>query len=274
MLPSLTEELTKQFYEWEQLGRGHLSFKDVVFLEPPFRPFFFHFAKEIENKDDGRTFSLRKAFLSLLSPMRTQSIKEEEPQSIIQPFIVEDEIELSSFEINLVEGVIISAEEMQRLLFMLSLFKSNITFEIIGSDKNIRLQFVVDAKLKDEIKQTIKSFISHIHIIDTTDSIFSIVPEDREVYAIDLALKHEFMRPLKCLKDFKFDPFQAIVSSISTLQENEDAFIQIVFTGVVNPWSESILRSVDDNTGHDFFMDDTNMLSLAKEKETSQLCAV
>src|SRR5439155_15581196 len=41
---SQAELLTRQFYDWEQRGRGWQVWDYPVELEPPFRPFFFHYA--------------------------------------------------------------------------------------------------------------------------------------------------------------------------------------------------------------------------------------
>jgi hypothetical protein len=55
------------------------------------------------------------------------------------------------------------------------------------------------------------------------------------------------------------------------LQEDEQAAVQILFKGAVNPWAESIMRSVSDGNGDSFFADAPEMPKLAQEKISSPL---
>src|SRR5208283_1729994 len=48
------ERLTAQFYEWERRGRGWQIWDYPVELEPPFRPFYFHYAEPGPAVDDAR----------------------------------------------------------------------------------------------------------------------------------------------------------------------------------------------------------------------------
>jgi hypothetical protein len=50
---TLEERLTAQFYAWERRGRGWQLWEYPVELEPPFRPFLFHFAVPVLAADDG-----------------------------------------------------------------------------------------------------------------------------------------------------------------------------------------------------------------------------
>ena len=51
---TLEEELTAQFYAWERRGRGWQVWEYPVELEPPFRPFLFHYAMPSPAIDDSR----------------------------------------------------------------------------------------------------------------------------------------------------------------------------------------------------------------------------
>src|SRR5579859_4886815 len=51
----LTEDLTRNFYDWERRGRGYLQWPRPVRLEPPYRPFLGHFVMPVSApRDDGR----------------------------------------------------------------------------------------------------------------------------------------------------------------------------------------------------------------------------
>src|ERR1019366_2441253 len=57
MAISLSEQLTAQFYEWEQCGRGWYVFDSPVELEPIFEPFWGH-QVETQYVDDGKRHTL------------------------------------------------------------------------------------------------------------------------------------------------------------------------------------------------------------------------
>ena len=56
---SLSEQLTAQFYRWEQQGRGWHCFEQAVDLEPDFYPFFFHHVPQARQIiDDSKRHTL------------------------------------------------------------------------------------------------------------------------------------------------------------------------------------------------------------------------
>ena len=61
-MATVHEQLAKQFYRWEQRGRGWQVFDEPVYPEPPFVPFDGHYQPEAPVVDDGR----RPTFLSSL----------------------------------------------------------------------------------------------------------------------------------------------------------------------------------------------------------------
>jgi len=70
---STAAQLTQQFYEWEQRGRGWHKADYACDLEPPFAPFFGHFLPESPIIDDGKRQSF---FQSLLfGPEQTAAIQ-------------------------------------------------------------------------------------------------------------------------------------------------------------------------------------------------------
>ena len=56
---AVSEQLTAQFYQWEQRGRGWHYFEEPVDPEPHFHPFFFHFVQpQVDHIDDGRRHTI------------------------------------------------------------------------------------------------------------------------------------------------------------------------------------------------------------------------
>src|SRR5690242_8023039 len=59
--------LTRQFYEWEQRGRGWSLWDSPVDLEPPFRPFFHKVPQLSSQTDDGRRHTWLSALWAFLA---------------------------------------------------------------------------------------------------------------------------------------------------------------------------------------------------------------
>ena len=142
MIP-LSDQLTAQFYEWEQRGRGWLSFEQAVDLEPHFHPFFFHYApKQTQQVDDSKRHTLfswiGEAIKGRPAPEPEQLPFPEDPG--IQGLIFECNEPLRVFSIYLPKGHKIDPEATQQLLLMLSYCKYPISFEIVGSSISISLQ--------------------------------------------------------------------------------------------------------------------------------------
>src|SRR5438477_5629113 len=66
-MPSVHEQLTEQFRQWEIRGRGWQVFEEPVYPEPPFRPFLGHHLSEEPAVDDGRRPTLLSSFVRKLS---------------------------------------------------------------------------------------------------------------------------------------------------------------------------------------------------------------
>ncbi|MCP4368559.1 MAG: type IV secretion system DNA-binding domain-containing protein, partial [Deltaproteobacteria bacterium] len=81
------------------------------------------------------------------------------------------------------------------------------------------------------------------------------------------------MRPLRTLRKSDTDPLIGIIGALDDLDEDEIGVFQILFKGVHNPWSESIMRSVVDGEGNSFFVNSPEMVGLAKEKVSKPLFA-
>src|SRR5277367_2220730 len=85
---SSVEALTRQFYEWENRGRGWQVWGRPVALEPPFRPFFGHFISgpPVAGADDGRRSTAFSSVFSRLKaratppPLPVMDTSEPEPQ--------------------------------------------------------------------------------------------------------------------------------------------------------------------------------------------------
>jgi len=272
-----SEELTAHFYAWEKRCRGWDKYPFAVDLEPAFKPFFFHGASNSTSiVDDGLRPTLINRLLSAFrdSPISIPNTTAEEPDDeSLDPYPFESDAPLVALSISLPKDRNVHPDEMEHLLFMLSQSLCPICFEIIGTHSSIRIQFVCREPDADYVYNQIKAYFpnSGIHEAPADD----IVPANKPYYCnVDFGLREECMRPIATSKNFDLDPLIGIFGILENLKKDEHLVIQILFKGLVNPWAESIIRSVTDNDGGSFFVDAPEMVKLAQEKTLAPLYAV
>jgi len=277
MTSATSEWLTTQFYDWEKRGRGWFLFDTPIELEPPFHPFFFHGLVQAPIIDDGRRPTIVSNIVDFIRRRSTQIKATEAFPEIapVEPFISETNEALKVFSISLPKEHHVGLEETEQLLLMLSYLKKPVSFEIVGSEHSIALQFTCRENESSHLVSQIKAYFPESIILEKGDALSeSLKNLDLFGSAIDFGLREEFMRPLTMTKNFDLDPFTGLFGILENLAENEHAVIQVLFTGAVNPWAESTLRSVMDNEEDDFFVDAPDMVPLAKEKISAPLFAV
>src|SRR5438132_4454914 len=140
------EELSRQFHDWEIRGRGWGVYEVPVRPEPPFRPFEGHFLKEEPIVDDGRRptilSSLFQKFATALSKepnVEPEPSEDEEPEP--EPFEHSDLVELRT---TLPAKLNITRKACAEFLKNLSFCQCPIAFELIGTRKEVSLQFACD----------------------------------------------------------------------------------------------------------------------------------
>ncbi len=277
MAETLSERLTSQFYDWERLGRGWYVFDTPVELEPVFIPFFGHFAPPSPVIDDGK----RHTVLSYLSQsvrnaLTPKAHTPEEPQIEYEPlaYRFESEKPLNSFSISLPDEEKLRPNEIVQFLVMLSYTQAHISFEIFATAQTIRLQFVCRESDSLHIESQVKAYFPKCIIHDQSGTLTHIIQENLYTYVSDYGLKDEFTRPIAMSERFDVDPLTGLFGILEHLREDERAVIQVLFKGTVNPWAESMMRSVTSSKGDSFFMDAPEMPKLAQEKTSSPLFGV
>jgi hypothetical protein len=277
MAASLSEQLTAQFYEWEQYGRGWYVFDSPVELEPIFEPFWGH-QVETPYVDDGKRHSilsyLSESIKGALSP-RKETLPEISYESAPpQAYRYISVHALRGFSISMPQGEKLKAPEIEKFLVMLSYCQVQVSFEIIATHTSIRLQFVCAEPDALHIQSQLKAYFPTCILQDQTATLHQIINEESFFAIVDLGLQQEFTRPFAFDLKFEPDPLTGLYGVLEHLQEGEQAAVQILFKGAVNPWAESMLRAVSDNRGDSFFMDAPEMPKLAQEKISSPLFGV
>jgi hypothetical protein len=275
---SKAEHLTKQFYEWELRGRGWKVYDYPVELEPPFEPFRYHFAPKEPVADDtlrptipGKLWRFARDLLRSGVELENED-EEAEPEPEPEEF-TDSEEGITVIQIALPKGQKPRVDEMEHLLLMLSYTSYQISFEIVARHNEICLQFVCRSPDALHVYSQLKAYFPAAIMYDVTQSAGEILWDERGT-AVEFGLEEEFTRPITTVKGFDLDPYIAIFGILEHIEEDMQVVMQILFKGVSNPWAESIIRAVSDNSGGHFFEDALDMLPLAKEKIASPLFAV
>lgn len=279
---SMSEYLTAQFYAWEKRGRGWTQFEVPVHLEPEFVPFFGHFPPMTKaSTDTGRRprfFPALQESLGLFKKPTSNAITEEsllELEEEIYPvtaYPYENPESISELQIVFDKETRVVFENIEQLLLMLSKAEGILGFEVFGTGKKISIQFVCTDKGSD-IKPFINAYAPEVVINETTSNLADSINTSYPIATFDLGLEDEFLRPLKVWNKFDPDPLSGCIAILDSLKEGEFGMIQVLFQGAINPWAESMYRSVSDGSGGSFFEDAPEMLPLTKEKISNPLFA-
>lgn len=277
MYTPLSDALTKQFYDWEKRGRGWHIFENPIDLEPDFYPFFGHFIESKEIIDDSKRSTWFSKFGDFFNGGTEPQVKHTEETIDDFPvtgFYSQNDTPIHTFQVSLPKGAQVDATESLQLLLMLTYTKCPISFEVIGTDKNITIQFACREPDAEHLYTQLKAYFPEALVQEFTDLIEEIIDDETYFFLGDFGLRDEFMRPLASYDTFNIDPFIGLFATFEKLKKGECGIIQVLFKGVGNPWAESIIRSVSDNEGKSFFEDAPDMLPLAKEKVASPLYGV
>jgi len=267
---SRIENLTRQFYEWEHRCRGWVLYDYPVDLEPPFEPFFFHEVQQTPAIDDGlRPSIITKALNLFKNEEVAEDVTEVEP---LYPYPYANEEALITYSVSLPKDKKVEVAETEQMLLMLSQSRHPISFEIVANGTSIRLQFVCRESDQGLLYSIIKAYFPDSGIKENTEG--PLISEGKDGHIIDFGLEQEFMRPIATCKNFNIDPLTGIFGILEHMKADEEAVIQILFKAAVNPWSESVLRSVTAYDGKSFFMDAPEMIKLAEEKICAPLFGV
>lgn len=266
--------LTSAFYSWEERGRGWQVWPYPVELEPPFRPFAFHSTQLEPVTDDARKPTALSSWFEGLfgskSPATEPDADVDEPLAErAQPFSV------SEIQVALPPDVKVTADLAEHLLLSLSSCREPVSFEIVGTSEAIVVQFAASERDAPQVRGQLRAHFPDAIVSDSRDYLVNACGsvDNGETFVADFGLSQEFMRPIKVFSRFDADPLVGIVGALSDLEPSELAVVQVLFQAAQAPWSTSIMRSVTDWDGADFFADAPELVPLAKQKTTHPLFA-
>lgn len=282
-MPRSSHPLYKEFFRWEQLGRGELTWNQAVQPEPLFHPFFAHGV--FQNKppeiitDDGLIASplsrLNSKLQSFLSKKSTSPPPlPHDPLAALESRDAPDYChdyrdELVEFVLLVPDNQKISPASFEYFLYALTPARFPLCFEIIATHEALNIQLTVDASDQVLVADCLESYLPEIGVEIRQSTLPDLILERKDGFIIsrELALEREFIFPIRTGKSFAIDPYQAILSAISNLSHEELAVVQINFQPCSNPWAESVWRLVTDHDeSSPFFENGGNFLSAAQDK--------
>lgn len=280
------ERLTRQFYAWEQRGRGWQVWPYPVSLEPPFRPFLFHvLPPPAQPIDDGK----RPTFLSsLIERLKGKSNQPTQMQTWDDvpddDEIIEAEAEAWSDEDRIIEihvalppKVAVSKDTAEQFLLSLSYCAKPVSFEVIGTSESIIVQLACFEQDKFQVWQQLQAHFPDSVLTEETGFLETVWNQDgnahTESLVVDLGLSNEFMLPLRTIKGFEVDPLIGIVGALSNLKPGESGALQVLFQATRYPWADSVVRAISNYDGSDFFADFPDLQTLSKHKLAKPLFA-
>lgn len=269
--------LTRQFYEWEQRGRGWLTWDEAVDLEPPFRPFAFVLPHDLQQQDDGRRHTLFSALREILSfwPSENKGVEARNEEPYPEPARPTNIADLVELQVILPPEFDVSKTLAEQFLLSLSNSSSVVAYEIVSNNGRVSAHWTCRNDDANHAEQQLIAHFPDALVVRSEESFADRWNNGARYHLIvDFGLSQEFICPIRCFRNFDSDPLTAIVGALSRLNGAEVGILQILFQPTRLPWTQSIVRSVTNWSGENFFADAPEMTSLARDKISSPLYSV
>ena len=269
---SASEKATFNFYEWEYRNRGYYHFDTPIDIEPPYTPFFHKHYDDSSIIDDGRVPSLFNRIGKLLTPPKEKEV--EEKRKVLPKIISFDKKpQLVGFSLSFPKNQEILPLRNSEFLNMLSFTEHPVSFEIVGTQKEICIQIICSTQDKGRTLSHLKAYFPTLisQEIEADNLGFD---RGKDIAIADFGIHDEFMRPLYTTTTFAIDPLTSIIATMDMLQEHDVALFQVMFKGITSPLAKDIPYAVGDGVGGSFFSDAPEMPKCAEAKISSPLFSV
>jgi len=115
-------------------------------------------------------------------------------------------------------------------------FQERISFEIISQDNYIQFYVRISHELKDFIKGQIYAQYPTAEIYEVSDYAQATSLNNIKFVGAELNLVKDNFYPIKTFMNFEVDPLSSITSVLSSLENNEKVWIQIIIRPVPDSW--------------------------------------
>lgn len=267
-MPTVHEQLSKQFYEWESRGRGWQVFAEPVQPEPPFRPFNGYRLAEVV--DDGRRPTVFSSLFRKFTQPQPEPVVEEAEEEP-EPIPLTRDV-LTEFQASLPADLDVSRESFDQFLRNLDLSREPLAFELIGTHQRVYAQFAACADDAVAVGNQLAAHFPDVTFRQLQDGLTKAWDASMgdQAFAIELGLQREFMLPLATGKQ---DAFVGIIGALAGLRPDELAVFQILWQSVQNPWGESLVNSVTMPDGKPLFVNASELVGAAENKAAKPLYA-
>lgn len=270
------EQFAESFAVWEKRGRGWQIFDYESELEPSFS----RFVPQRVSKpvDDGRMptfFSKLFSGKNNAKPLSNGGRLSADESVQIQP-LLRPPVKTVSFRIQLPNELKNSSEQTEQMLLNLASSASFISFEIIGTNREIILQITSPEQECEAVLSQLKSHLPNIDFRKTEDAVKQNLPPTRrnETITVDFGLGKEWFAPLPFGKSFATDTLLPLIAGFEEIADGQTACLQVLFSRARQHWQGATLEALFDRSGKLVFANLQNHLSGIKEKLSKPLLAV
>jgi hypothetical protein len=273
----LREQLTSQFYDWEERGRGWRLWPYPVELEPPFRPCRMRLQPPPAEYDDAKRqtlFSSLSGLLSIRSRAPVVQTKDWSPDEKEASPSDESDAPNIELQIALPETHKVSPHQAEQLLLSLSYCACPLSFEVIGSSDAVCVQVVGNAQDYSRLSGQMRAYFPEAVVTKRTGYLEGLWENAGSMpLLVDFGLSREFLLPLEVASSFEVDPLISAVGALSGLKTGEVGVFQVLFQPARHPWAEAALDSITAPDGSAFFPGWPELLPQAKRKFSRPLFA-
>lgn len=268
-MPTVHEQLTEQFYRWEQRGRGWQVYGEPVQPEPPFVPFTGHYLPDPPAVDDGRRPGFLSSLFRKVAVPPPPVLPEPEPEPEPTPLTRGDLLELHTY---LPAELDIPRDAFAQFLANISLCREPLAFELLGTPGRVSVQFVAGSDDAPLVRRQLQAYFPEAVFQPREPALEELwlTGSGAEELVVEFGLAREFMF---ALASGKLDPFVGIVGALAELQADELAVFQVLWQAAQAPWADSIVRAVTDADGRPFFVNLPELARAAEDKVAAPLFA-
>ncbi len=279
------EALSRQFHTWEKRGRGWRVYDYAVEIEPPFEPFLFVEPPSPPPVDDGRVQGFFSRLIEGRSDAANASLAAHREQmqryeawlgEDLEPEFCSHYVELfREVRLLLPEGLRPAKPTIEQFLTSLAFTTHPISFEVIGTEDEVTIQFCAT---EDDVKQLKQQFAAHLpeaSVIESSDHLETVWINGCASSAIvDFGLSEEFFLPLGVVSNLEIDPLIAIVGAMSELHGDEVGVFQVLLKQARYDWPAEVADTVRRLDEIGYFTHRPETKHLCGEKLRSPLYAV
>lgn len=270
------EYLTRNFYDWELLGRGWRAYSYPVPIEPAFRSFPGHNRALRDVPDDARKPTFFSSIIErITAPSTSQggldltgSIEVDPPQ------VSRSSDRFDELEILVPPDHKIDPGLVETWIRAICATRNPVAFELVGMDRRVTVRIAFSPDDAAVVRGQLQALFPGVIARDAESPLletFAGTPGEC-VTALEFGLAREFMLPLRDLPRIP-DPLTPLIGALAQARSRELALVQVLFEEVSSPWAMSAIEAVTSPDGQPFFLDAPHVTALAMEKFAAPLYA-